>query len=502
MLPPISTATRAASATCMVPHTPNQRGALKAGDFAPLEGSQATQAAQTASLRGYAGKPGERLLLPFGDRQFLFVGIEGAGATHPHLAEHAASAYKDLTATHAREVDVLLPAAHPLGLEEATAAIAEGMGMAGYVFNTYRGKDAHQPLKVRLVAPAGAAQASAKKGLARAAEVLAGIALARDLINTPAADAHTDAVAAQAKKTAKDLGAKFRQIRGDQLIKEGYHAIHAVGRAAEHPPSLVVLEHGRPAKGKPTLALVGKGVTFDTGGLDLKPSSAMALMKKDMGGAATVLGAFRAIAGLKLPLHTVAVLGLAENAVAAASYRPGDVLATKLGPTIEVTNTDAEGRIVLADAFALAHEHKPTVMVDFATLTGACRVALGRDLMGLFCDDIALRERLVACAAATGDGLWPLPLHQPYRKLLDSHVADMVNSASGGMAGAITAALFLQEFAGDVAWAHLDCYAWSEGDSPLLPKGGNGVGVRLMVALATQLLESNTAPQKKAPKKK
>jgi leucyl aminopeptidase len=229
-------------------------------------------------------------------------------------------------------------------------------------------------------------------------------------------------------------------------------------------------------------------VSFDTGGLDLKPSSGMALMKKDMGGAAVVLGAFQAIAQLGLPVHLVAVLGLVENAVGSRSYRPGDILRTKAGLTVEVTNTDAEGRIVLADAFALARTFRPRYMVDFATLTGACRVALGKDLMGLFCDDAALRDAIAASGAATGDEVWPLPLWSGYKKKLESPVADLINAPSDGFAGAITAALFLKEFAGDVAWAHLDCYAWSDGEHPLFPKGGSGIGVRLLADLIPRLV--------------
>ena len=249
-----------------------------------------------------------------------------------------------------------------------------------------------------------------------------------------------------------------------------------------------MLEYGKPGPKRPTIALVGKGITFDTGGLDLKPSSGMALMKKDMGGAAIVLGAFQAVAALELPVHLVAVLGIAENAVSARSYRPGDIVKTKAGLTIEITNTDAEGRVVLADALALARTYKPDAMIDFATLTGACRTALGKDLMGLFCDDAALRETLLASAAATGDHVWPLPLWSAYRKKLDSPVADLINAPTDGFGGAITAALFLKEFAGDVAWAHLDCYAWSEGESPLFPKGGSGVGVRLLVDALPRLI--------------
>ena len=232
-------------------------------------------------------------------------------------------------------------------------------------------------------------------------------------------------------------------------------------------------------------------MVFDSGGLDLKTAAGMAMMKKDMGGAAIVMGAFQAIAALRLPVHLVAVVGLAENAIGPLAYHPGDVLRSKRGLTIEITNTDAEGRVVLADAYALAHRYKPRYLIDFATLTGACRIALGKDLMGLFCNDPTLQGALVAGGEATGDHVWPMPLWEPYRKKLDSSVADLANAAADGMGGAITAAMFLKEFAGDVAWAHMDCYAWSDGDQPLFPKGGSGVGVRLMVELATRLSQGD-----------
>ena len=189
-----------------------------------------------------------------------------------------------------------------------------------------------------------------------------------------------------------------------------------------------------------------------------------------------------------LPVRLIAVLGLAENAVGSRAYRPGDILRSKSGLTIEITNTDAEGRVVLADALVLAREFEPDYLVDFATLTGACRIALGKEVMGLFCDDPALTAALRQSGEFTGDAVWPLPLWAPHKKKMESQVADLVNAAPDGMAGAVTAALFLQEFAGPVAWAHLDCYAWSDGDSPLFPKGGSGVGIRLMADFVERLI--------------
>jgi leucyl aminopeptidase len=410
--------------------------------------------------------------------------------TRPELARAVAAACAELRKAGARRASLELPAHLPWPPGETARVATEAALMATYSFRPYKTRGTPpEAMQIELVHPG---RAAAQDGIRRGRIVAEAIALTRDLINHPAAVANPRYLLEQARQVAKSVKAAYKEIVGEQLQRKGYEAIFAVGRASEWPPALAVLEHGKPAAGAkrahPTIALVGKGVTFDTGGLDLKPSSGMAMMKKDMGGAAIVLGAFQALARLDLPLHLVAVLGLAENAVSSRSYRPGDVVRSKAGLTIEITNTDAEGRVVLADAFALALDYRPDFMIDFATLTGACRTALGKDLMGLFCDDTRLRTALADAAAATGDHVWPLPLWTAYRKKLDSPVADLVNAASDGMAGAVTAALFLKEFAGGVAWAHLDCYGWSDGDSPLFPKGGSGAGVRLLVDALPRLL--------------
>lgn len=472
-------------------------------------GKALVQAARSlARLQNFEGKDGQSMLLPHEGRQWLFVGLGKRSDCTPSAFRLAiAQGYKTLRAANADKISLLLPAGLTWPVEESAKWATEALRMAGYRFRAYRtGKDEASPAEVEIV---GREPAALRRGVEAGNKVGEAIALTRDLINHPAGTAHTDFMLEQARAVARRAGAAIKVIRGGQLLRQGYGAIHAVGRAAEHPPALAVLEWGAPGKagkgprtgkggrttrkgkGRPTLALVGKGVVFDTGGLDLKSAAGMALMKKDMGGAAIVLGAFQAIAALKLPVHLVAVLGLAENAVGPNAYHPGDVLRSKAGTTIEIGNTDAEGRVVLADALALARQYKPDYIVDFATLTGAARVALGRDLMALFCDDPKLREALQAGAEATGDHVWPLPLWQPYRKRLDSAVADICNVAADGLGGAITAAVFLKEFAGDVAWAHLDCYAWSDGESPLFPKGGSGIGVRLMVDVATRLSDGS-----------
>lgn len=462
-------------------------------DFMQAGGTVANGAVALAKVRKFEGKAGQSMLLPQatpkGTEQWLFCGLGEAGQlTRQGFCTAIASALIELRSAGAEGISLLLPAELPWLAEEAARWATEALGMAGYTFDEYRTEqDPAARCEVELVR--GGDQVALRRGVKAGLAVAEGVALTRDLINHPAGVAHTDFVLAEVRKLAKRSGAGHKEIRGDRLLREGYEAIYAVGRAAEHPPALAALELGRATRGRATLALVGKGVVFDSGGLDLKTASGMALMKKDMGGAAIVLGAFQAIAALKLPLHVVAVVGLAENAVGPQAYHPGDILKSKQGLTIEITNTDAEGRVVLADAFALAHGYKPDYMVDFATLTGACRIALGRDLMGLFSNDAALRGALVAGGEATGDHVWPMPLWEPYGKKLDSSVADMVNAASDGMGGAITAAMFLKAFAGDVAWAHLDCYAWSGGEHPLFPQGGSGTGVRLMVDLATRLAQ-------------
>jgi leucyl aminopeptidase len=447
-------------------------------------------AATLAKARKFAAKSGEVLTVPVNDVQWVFMGLgPPAQLTRPDFAQVVAAGFTEARKCGIRQASLLLTESLPWGTELAARDAATALLMASYQFRAYKTQNAApEPLVVELVAQR---KDALKAGLKTGRIIAEAVALARDLINQPAAVAHPRYLLEQAEQVAKAAGAKYHDIVGEALLRKGYEAVYAVGQASQWPPALAALEFGKPNPKRPTIALVGKGITFDSGGLDLKPSSSMALMKKDMGGAAIVLGAFQAIAALDLPVHLVAVLGIAENAVGARSYRPGDIVRTKGGLTIEITNTDAEGRVVLADALALARTYQPDVMIDFATLTGACRTALGKDVMGLFCDHAALRETLLAAAAETGDHAWPLPLWQGYRKKLDSPVADLINAPTDGFAGAITAALFLKEFAGGVAWAHFDCYAWSDGDSSLFPKGGSGVGVRLLVEAIPRLIAAH-----------
>jgi leucyl aminopeptidase len=286
-----------------------------------------------------------------------------------------------------------------------------------------------------------------------------------------------EALAEAVRQEGKRYGAKTTSIVGDQLLKRDYPAIHAVGRAAAQEPRLVDLRWNNGAG--PQVTLVGKGVTFDTGGLDLKPASGMALMKKDMGGAAHALALAKLVMDAELPVSLRLLIPAVENSVSADAFRPGDVLRTRKGKTVEIGHTDAEGRLVLADALAEAERDDPALVLDFATLTGAARVALGPELPALFANDDGLAADLSAAGESERDPLWRLPLHKPYRSWIDSKVADLNNVAEGGFAGAIVAALFLQEFApSKAAWAHLDLMAWTASPKPGRPKGGEAMGLR------------------------
>jgi leucyl aminopeptidase len=307
-------------------------------------------------------------------------------------------------------------------------------------------------------------------------------ALVRDLVNTPAGDLGPAELEEAAREVATFGGAQVRVTQGEDL-KDGYPLIAAVGGAAtpERAPRLVEFEWGK--AGDPKIAIVGKGVCFDSGGLDLKPASGMRLMKKDMGGAAHALALARLIMAEKLPIHLHLLVPAVENAVSGGAYRPGDIVKSRKGTFVEIDNTDAEGRLVLADALTRAVEGKPEVIVDFATLTGAARVALGPDLPAFFANSDGLASSTEAAARDVEDSIWRMPLWEPYEEMLKSDVADFANASNKPMAGSITAALFLKKFVPDeIEWAHLDTYAWRDSARPGRPKGGEALGLRAVFA--------------------
>jgi leucyl aminopeptidase len=358
--------------------------------------------------------------------------------------------------------------ADPLPPAAATRA-ALGWALGRYRFARYKGG---VPVPVATLAVPDGADGEAVRRFTEAD------ALARDLINTPAADLGPAELAAAVAQVGARYGASVREIAGEALLAERFPAIHAVGRASAQAPRLVELRAG--AAG-PRVTLVGKGVCFDTGGLDLKPSTGMALMKKDMAGAACALALAQLVLDAGLPVRLRVLIAAVENSVAGNAYRPGDVLQTRKGLTVEVTNTDAEGRLVLADALALADEERTDLLVDLATLTGAARVALGPELPAAYSPTPSLTAALAVAGEAAGDPLWPMPLWAGYEDDLASKVADLANASSSGFAGAITAGLFLRRFVAPATpWLHVDLYGWNGRERPGRPVGAEAQAVRAL----------------------
>ncbi len=350
-----------------------------------------------------------------------------------------------------------------------------GWLLTGYAFDRYASQS---PAKARLVAP-DTVDAARLEAMANAE------ALTRDLVNTPASDMGPGQLQQAAEALAQEFGATCSTITGDALLEQNFPMIHAVGRAADQAPRLIEMSWG--SKG-PMLTLVGKGVCFDTGGLNLKPGASMGLMKKDMGGAANVLGLARMIMALNLPLRLRVLIPAVENAVAGNAFRPGDILTSRKGLTVEINNTDAEGRLVLSDALALADEGQPDLVISMATLTGAARVAVGPDLAPFYTDDDQAAAALTQAAQRSADPVWRMPFHTPYEAMIEPGIADLDNAPSGGFAGSITAALFLRRFVENSAYMHFDIYAWQPSKSPGRSKGGLGQGPRAVLNALPEIL--------------
>ncbi|MFV0367363.1 MAG: leucyl aminopeptidase family protein [Hyphomicrobiaceae bacterium] len=356
------------------------------------------------------------------------------------------------------------------------AAIAWGLG--AYRFRRYKSSNA-QAEKARLALPRGADPKSVL-------DTVEAVWLGRDLINTPASDLGPEELEAAARALGSRYGAQVESIVGNDLLGANLPMIHAVGRASTRQPRLIDLRWAKPdgRADAPRVTLVGKGICFDTGGLDIKPPSGMLLMKKDMGGAATALALAQMIMAHELDIRLRVLIPAAENSIDGNAFRPSDILMSRMGLTVSVGNTDAEGRLVLADALALGDEEAPDAMFCFATLTGACRVALGPDLPGLFTNDDALASEIIAAGQAVGDPVWRLPLWQGYDRNLDNDVADLSNISDGPFAGAITAALFLKRFVNNAGnFAHVDLFGWRPSSGPLGPKGGEPQSARAVFRL-------------------
>ncbi|MEY2169512.1 MULTISPECIES: leucyl aminopeptidase family protein [unclassified Rhodanobacter] len=360
-------------------------------------------------------------------------------------------------------------AAEGVALDPEQAAL--GWALGAYQFTRYR-KAKRAPATLALDAAT----------LATVQPLVEATTLVRDLVNTPTEDMGPEQLGEAIRHLGKQHKAKVRDWVGKELLKANFPTIHAVGRASHREPRLVELSWGKAEH--PQLVIVGKGVCFDTGGLDLKASDGMRWMKKDMGGAAHAIALAGLVMQAKLPVRLTLLVPAVENAVSGNALRPGEVVVTRAGHSVEIDNTDAEGRLVLCDALAYGAEQQPELMIDFATLTGAARVALGPDLPALFGNDDALAEAALAAGRAMNDPLWRLPLWRPYRKMLDSYLADFANAGPSRHAGAITAALYLERFVPDgLPWLHLDTYAWNDADRPGRPRGGEAMGLRAVFAM-------------------
>jgi leucyl aminopeptidase len=413
-----------------------------------------------ADAAGFEPKPGRYLPLPGeGGLSGILFGLENADEA------------KDLFLPG--QLPLLLPcgvyrfANEPHDARLAALAFAVGL----YRFTRYHKSEGRD---VKLDPP----QSVDREDLQRVVEA---VTLVRDLVNTPANDMGPAELEDAARAVATQHHADIKAIVGDDLLKENFPLIHAVGRAAARPPRLIDLNWGE--TDHPRVTLVGKGVCFDSGGLDIKPETAMQNMKKDMGGAATALALAHMIMSRKLKVRLRVLIPAVENSISGGAFRPRDIYKSRKGITVEIGNTDAEGRLILADALTLADEDQPALIADFATLTGAARIALGPDVPAFFTDDDGLADRLTAHATAEADPLWRLPLWRPYDEMLESKVADINNIGSTGQAGAITAALFMRRFVTAKSWVHFDLFAWTPRAKPGRPEGGECQTARALYAL-------------------
>ena len=422
--------------------------------FASKSNGLTKTATTWANANGFAGLSGQLCIVPDSDGGMALV-LFGMGSGEGQGKQML----------HAKLARSLPQGNYYLEGERADSQTDQlAWAMGGYSFDKYR-KQTTNPAKL------------ACKKDAEAERIAEGVFLARDMINVPANDMGPDALELAFKKLSKHHGAKTKVIKGDALLRSNFPMVHAVGRASDQAPRVLDLKWGNPKH--PKITLVGKGVTFDTGGLNIKPGSSMALMKKDMGGAANVMGLAHMIMGANLPVRLRLIVGAVENSISGNAFRPGDILESRKGISVEIGNTDAEGRLVLGDCLTLADEDKPELLIDMATLTGAARVALGPDLPPFYTDDDKLAENLYSSSKLVNDPLWRMPLWDPYQSMLSSKIADVNHISSGGFAGSITAALFLSRFVENASsWCHFDIFGWVPSPKPWAPVGGEAQGIR------------------------
>ena len=409
-----------------------------------------------AKTNNFSGASGQHCIVPNakGGIDCVLFGLGGGVGTGKSMA-------------HGKLARLLPKGTYKLEGDQTSPELAElAWALGGYSFDRYR-KRKHETPKLVV---------GARSKSKRLAE---GSFIARDLINTPANDMGPDALEKAFRKIAKAHTAKVTVIKGNTLLTKGFPMVHAVGRASAEAPRVLDMKWGK--ANHPKVTLVGKGVTFDTGGLNIKPGGSMALMKKDMGGAANVLGLAHMIMAAKLPVRLRVIIGAVENSISSNAFRPGDILESRKGLSVEIGNTDAEGRLVLGDCLTWGDEEKPDMMIDMATLTGAARVALGPDLPPFYTDDDKFADTLSATSMKLNDPLWRLPLWDPYQSMLGSKVADVNHITAGGFAGSITAALFLSRFVENAkTWAHFDIFGWTPAEKPWAPVGGEAQGIRAL----------------------
>ena len=429
---------------------------VDAARFPAWRAAQTPRTCAWLDAHGFKGDPGTLLVIP-GENGAPAAAVAGLGDP----ADPASLGHLPL---------LLPPLAFRLAADSPVAVAADrallGWGLGAYKFGRYL--KALKP--TAMLAVDRGAQAEALAVLAASCEV-------RDLVNTPTEHMGPDELEATVQAMAQTHAASFRCVRGAELLAQNFPAIHAVGRASHRAPRLIELTHGDVAL--PHLVIVGKGVCFDTGGLDVKPAEGMRNMKKDMGGAAHAIALARLVLERALPVRLTLLVPAVENALGPDAYRPGEVLATRAGLSVEIDNTDAEGRVILCDALTYASEQKPALLMDFATLTGAARIALGPDLPALFSNRDELATAYLDAGAEQRDPLWRMPLWRPYLSYLKSGIADLANAGASRMAGSVTAALYLERFVPEAQdWTHVDVYSWNDADRPGKPAGGEAQGLR------------------------
>jgi len=441
----------------------------------------------------FGGKLKKTLLLYPGNtvppRRVLLIGMGKPDKVNAEtLREIAAVAIKEARGLQADAFNFGLNEEPGFTPEKIGQVLAEGFEMGAYRYLHYKTelKD-EEKFSIENVTIYCSNEEQTSQGAAVGQIIGRSVSFARDLVNGPSCKVTPAFLGEEAEALGKRQGLKVTVLGPDELIKQGFGGIMAVGGASANEPRFIAMEYGKPADNKPTICLVGKGITFDSGGLNIKPANSMEMMKSDMGGSATVFGAMQAIAELKLPLHVVGIVSAAENMPGSRAYRPGDIVKTLSGKTVEILNTDAEGRVILSDGLYYAQHYKPDAIIEFSTLTGAMIVALGPHASGVMATDQSLADRLIAAGQESGEKIWQLPLWDEYKEMIKSEIADIKNLGDkAGAAGSITAGAFLAAFVGDYPFAHVDIAGtgWlDKSTKSYQEKGGQGVGVRLIIEM-------------------